>query len=159
MIEITFKDFYECKYSDDAPYELYVMKNGLGDALYIGISNQNIWDRWFGWNGHIMATDKFMIGESPVGQKIVDHLPDSWNWKIQLWTLDDCKAFCADMLNPNGNYDIRWLEPFMIQKIHPILNDTHNINPSRDTTPKSRREMERQKLLDKVYRDVFEKKK
>jgi hypothetical protein len=53
MIEITFKDFYELNYRETEAYELYVMKNGHDEVLYVGISSQNIWGRWFGWNGHI----------------------------------------------------------------------------------------------------------
>ena len=158
MIEITFKDFYEYKYNEDGFHELYVMKNGFEDILYVGISNQNIWNRWFGWNGHIMAGPNFMVGESSVGRKIVDHLPDSWDWKIQLWTLDDCMAFCADGLNPNGRYTIQMIEPFMIYKLHPVLNATNNPNPGIDHMPKSEKEKRREAELDKAYYEVFEKK-
>ena len=158
MIEITFKDFYEYKYREDGFHELYVMKNGLEEILYVGISNQNIWNRWFGWNGHIMDGPRYMVGESSVGQKIVDHLPDSCNWKIQLWTFKDCVSFCADELNPHGRYTIKWLEPFMIQKLHPSLNLTYNLNPGKDTMPKSKKEIEREKLLDKAYDEIFNKK-
>lgn len=61
MIEITFREFYELKYQEDALHELYVVKNGLGDILYIGITSQTIWERWFGWNGHIhvLGREKF----------------------------------------------------------------------------------------------------
>jgi len=38
MIEITFKGFYEYKYREDGFHELYVMKNGFEDILYVGIS-------------------------------------------------------------------------------------------------------------------------
>jgi hypothetical protein len=158
MIEITFKDFYEYKYHEDGFYELYVMKNGLGEILYVGISNQNIWNRWFGWNGHIMGDAGYMVGESSVGRKIVNHLPDSWNWKIQLWTLDDCETFCADEFNLHGRYTIRFLEPFMIQKLHPILNVNYNKNPGIDHMPLSEKEKRRKAVLDRVYYEVFEKK-
>ena len=84
MIEITFKDFFEYKYQEEGFHELYVMKNGLEEILYVGISDQNIWNRCFDRSGHIVAGANYMVGESAVGQKIVDHLPDSWNWKIQL---------------------------------------------------------------------------
>lgn len=94
MIEITFKQFYEYTYDEEGFHELYIMKNGLDEILYIGISNQNIWNRWFGMRGHILDNGKFMSGESSVGKNVVNHLPDSWNWKIQLWTLDDCIEFC-----------------------------------------------------------------
>jgi len=157
MIEITFKDFYEYRYREDGFYELYVVKNGLEEILYVGISDQNIWNRWFGWNGLIMDGPNFMVGESSVGRKVVDHLPDSWNWKIQLWTLNDCMAFCTDEVNPNGRYTIQVVEPFMINKLHPILNATNNPNPGIDRMPKSEKEKQRASELDRVYREVFEK--
>ena len=159
MIEITFRKFFEYKYHEDDFHELYIMKNGLGEILYIGISSENIWNRWFGWRGHIMVGTNYLVGESSVGRKVVDHLPDSWNWKIQLWTLEDCKEFCADDLNPNGRYTIKWLEPLMIQKLRPALNVIYNLNPGRDTTPKSKKEIEREKFLDKMYDEIFNKKK
>jgi len=84
MIEITFKNFFEYKYSHEEFHELYIMKNGLDEVLYIGISEQNIWNRWFGFNGHIRDGGNFLQGRSSVGEKVVDYLPDSWDWKIQL---------------------------------------------------------------------------
>jgi len=158
MIEITFREFFEYKYREEGFHELYIMKNGLGEILYIGISEQNIWNRWFGLNGHIMEGPNFLIGESSVGRKVVDHLPDSWDWKIQLWTLNDCVEFCADELNPDGRYDIKTLEPFMIQKLRSSLNMTYNLNPGIDHMPKSEKEKRREAELDRVYREVFEKK-
>ena len=104
-----------------------------------------------------MDGPNFMVGESSVGRKVVDHLPDSWNWKIQLWTLNDCMAFCTDEVNPNGRYTIQVVEPFMINKLHPILNATNNPNPGIDRMPKSEKEKQRASELDRVYREVFEK--
>jgi hypothetical protein len=159
MIEITFREFYEYKYEEDGFHELYVMKNGLGEILYIGISNQNIWNRWFGMRGHILDNGKFMSGESLVGKNVVNHLPGSWSWKIQLWTLNDCIEFCKKDLSPNGKYTIKYLEPLMIKRLKPALNTLYNLTPGADSMPKSEKEKHYEKLLDKAYRDVFEKKK
>jgi hypothetical protein len=133
------------------------MKNGLGDVLYVGISKWNIWERWFGWNGHILWLDKLIGGNTSVGQKIVDHLPDSLNWKIQLWTLEDCVNFCKDEFHIPPSPHITFIEPLMINKLSPILNVSCNLHPGKDTTPKSKKEIEREKLLDEVYRKIFEK--
>jgi hypothetical protein len=157
MIEIRFREFFAYEYPQDVFYQLYVVKNGLDEILYIGISSENIWNRWFGWSGHITVGTNYLVGASSVGQKIVDHLPDSWDWKIQLWTLDDCKEFCTDQLNPHGRYTVQWLEPLMIQKLHPSLNITYNLNPGIDHTPLSEREKKRMDALDKAYREIFEK--
>ena len=52
MIELRFEDFHEQKYGKKA-FRLYVVKNGFGDVLYVGISAVNVWKRWFGWGGHM----------------------------------------------------------------------------------------------------------
>lgn len=159
MIEITFKDFYEYQYREEVFHELYIMKNGLEETLYIGISNQNIWNRWFGWNGHIMEGPNYLVGESAVGRKVVDNLPDSLGWKIQLWTLDDCVEFCtSELLHSKDKYTIKMLEPIMIQKLRPSLNSIYNLNPGADNTSRSEREKQREAELDRVFREVFDKK-
>jgi hypothetical protein len=158
MIEIKFKRFHDQDYVEEG-YELYVVKNGLNDVLYVGTSTLSIWERWFGWHGHILWTDAIIQGTSPVGQNMVDHLPESLNWKIQLWTLEDCMNYCSYILPPNMSMlDIKLIEPYMIQKLSPILNMTYNLSPGRDTTPKSKKEKAREKLLDEAYRKLFEKK-
>ena len=104
------------------------------------------------WDG------KYIIGQSAVGQKIVDQLPDSLKWKIQLWMLKDCVEFCKDILPPWRQYTIEFVEPFMIKKLSPILNRSFNLNPGKDTTPKSKKEIEREQLLDKMYKKIFDEK-
>ncbi|RPJ25814.1 MAG: hypothetical protein EHM33_13445 [Chloroflexi bacterium] len=158
MIEIDFERFHNQDYIEEG-YDLYVMKNGLGDVLYVGISKQSIWDRWFGWSGHILWLDHVIEGSSAVGQKIVDHLPDALKWKIQLWTLEDCVNFCRDILPATRIPNISFIEPYMIQKLSPILNGSYNLHPGKDTTPRSKQEIEREKILDDMYKKIFEKKK
>jgi hypothetical protein len=158
MIESNFENFHNQDYVEEG-YDLYVMKNGVGDVLYVGISKRNIWERWFGWNGHIMWSDRMIDGNSSVGQKIVDHLPESLNWKIQLWALEDCVNFCKDEFHIPKKPNINAMESLMIRKLSPILNASCNLHPGKDTTPRSQREIECEKLLDEVYKKVFEKKK
>ncbi len=156
MIEIDFERFRHQDYRE-AGYRLYMMKNGLGNVLYVGISHQSIWNRWFDWGGHITWTDQVIEGNTAVGRKIVDHLPESLKWKIELWTLEDRLNFCRDSLPATHTLDIDFVEPFMIQKLSPILNESYNLNLGRDTTPKSRKEIEREKFLDEMYKKIFEK--
>jgi hypothetical protein len=158
MIEIDFEKFHNQDYVERG-YSLYVMKNGLDDALYVGISTRSIWDRWFGWNGHMVWDGNIIYGTSAVGQKIEYHLPDSMKWKIQLWALKDCIKYCKHELKVSKRQpDIKFVEPFMIQKLSPILNGTYNLRPRKDTTPKSKKEIEEEKYLDKVYDEIFNKK-
>ncbi|HET6594537.1 MAG TPA: hypothetical protein VFG81_02870 [Anaerolineales bacterium] len=156
MIEIDFETFHNQDY-EEAGYDLYVMKNGPGSVLYVGISRQSIWERWFGWNGHLLWADRVIEGNSPVGRKIVDHLPDSLKWKIQLWTLPDCIDFCSDILPAVHFPSIDFIEPYMIQKLSPILNGSYNLRPGKDTTPKSKKEIERENFLDDMYKKIFDK--
>jgi hypothetical protein len=159
MLELTFQEFHEQHY-EPMNYCLYIMKNGLGDTLYIGISTDDVWGRWFGWGGHMMWDGKVIYGESSIGEKIVNHLPDSLQWKIQLWTFYDCVEFCRDKLpHETDGLTIRDLEPIMIQKMRPALNIIYNLNPGKDTTPKSKKEIEYEKYVSRMYDEIFNKKK
>lgn len=115
MIEWDFIQFHEQQFLEKG-YELYILKNGLGDILYIGISTKNIWERWFGRGGHMMWDGNVIYGESPIGVKIEYHLPESLNWKIQLWTLKDCVRFCRKELPADkSEVVIHEVEPIMIR--------------------------------------------
>ncbi len=158
MIELDFQQFHDQKYREQR-YELYLLKNGLGDILYIGISTVNIWGRWFGFGGHLMWDGKVIYGDSSIGVKIENHLPDSLNWKIQLWTLKDCIKFCRrELPDDTAGLTIRDIEPIMIQKLSPALNGTYNLHPGRDTTPKSQKEIELERKADEAYDEIFNKK-
>jgi hypothetical protein len=165
MIEITFFDFHEHDYKYDR-YCLYVMKNGSGGILYVGISTNDVWVRWFGWGGHLMWDGNVIYGESTIGEKIENHLPESLRWKIQLWTLEDCQKYCgqeiavADSAKTFEEYKqaILDIEPFMIRKIRPALNKTYNLRPGKDTTPKSEKEKKWDRYVDEAYDEIFNKK-
>lgn len=159
MIELDFQQFHDQQYREKR-YELYILKNGLGDILYIGISKNDIWQRWFGWGGHMTWDGKVIYGESPVGVKIENHLPDSLSWKIQLWTLQDCISFCRNELPTHTlEITIHEIEPIIIRKLSPALNGIYNLKPGKDTTPKSQKEMELEQKADELYREIFNKKK
>ena len=159
MIELSFKDFHEQNY-DHQGYCLYVMKNGLGDVLYAGISKVDVWTCWFGWGGHMTWDGNVIFGESPIGIKIENHLPESLNWRIQLWTLKDCIEFCRIELSDKiSTVTIHDIEPIIIRKLSPALNVTYNLSPGKDTTPKSQKEIELERKAEKLYREIFNKKK
>jgi hypothetical protein len=148
MIEMTFKEFYESDgiQDDEIDYELYLIKNGTGDILYIGITSRSAWGRWFEYGWHMPSgVDEYFY--SLVGRKIFYNFPDAWKWKIQLWTRHDCKEFCG-----SSNNRMAMLESEMICKLHPILNKTYNQYPSKDTTPRSQKEID----IDKEVRAGFD---
>ncbi len=101
---------------------------------------------------------KVIYGNSPIGVKIEYHLPDSLRWKIQLWTFKDCLKFCRKELSDDtSGMTLQRIEPIMIRKLSPALNIMCNLNPGKDTTPKSRREKELEQRLDAAYDEIFNK--
>ena len=157
MIELNFKQFHEQQYRENR-YELYVLKNETGNILYVGISKRDIWERWFGWGGHMTWDGDVIYGESPIGVKIKNNMPDSLNWKIQLWTLKDCLRICRNELSSTApEITIHDVEPIMIQKLSPVLNATYNLTPGKDTTPKSQKEKELEQKADAAYHEIFNK--
>jgi|GEM_PF-1652919 len=157
MIELAFCDFHDRQYEENL-FCLYVIKNGLGDVLYVGISTANIWERWFGWGGHMLWDGNVIYGQSPIGIKIENHLPDSLKWGSQIWTLKDCLDFCKSNLSENTSMlTIHDIEPIMIQRLSPALNTTYNLHPGKDTTPKSKKELESERFLDEMYKKIFDK--
>ena len=165
MIELRFEDFYEQNY-DDENFCLYVMKNGQGDVLYVGISTVDVWSRWFGGPGHIPWSGTMLYGKSTIGEKIVNHLPESWDWKIQLSTLKDCLEFCDDdpsapkfkMVMGEYSETVSNVEARMIRKLSPALNRYLNLNPGRDTTPKGEKELKWERYVDQAYDEIFNQK-
>ena len=77
MIEIDFKTLCDQGYASDEYHQLYVVFNGKGDVLYIGITRRNVWERWFGFGGHMIYDKGRFLGLSAIGTKIEDYLPDS----------------------------------------------------------------------------------
>ena len=136
MIELTFQDFHEQQYEDNQ-YSLYVMKNNLGTVLYVGISTNDVWERWFSWGGHMTWDGNVVYGESPIGRRIEDSLPASLEWKIELWTIDDCLEFCCNELHDKkSGITIHDVEPIMIQKLSPELNVIYSLTSGEDVTYK-----------------------
>lgn len=158
MIELCFNDFYQQNY-EHKNYCLYIMKNGLGDILYIGISEVSVWERWFGWGGHLVWEGALIYGQSSIGEKIENHLPESLRWNIQLWTLQDCIDFLGSSIPSHNSRTIQDIEPLMIKALAPALNHIYNYSPGKDTTPKSEKEKAFEKYVNQSYDEIFNKKK
>jgi hypothetical protein len=126
------------------------MKNGSGDVLYIGISDDDIWTRWFvGIEPHINFSNPD-FDPSPVGRKILDHKPASLDWKISLYAPEEAKKICG-----SRRTDLHAIEVDMIKFFHPILNTSNNPHPGQDTTPKSKRENERDEQNAESSKEIF----
>lgn len=150
MNNLRFSDFYKADY-EDLGYELYIIKDSDGNVMYVGISRDSIWHRWFGGGTSHMDRDANgrVYGKSYVGEIIERRFPDSWNWIIELWTKEDCLAVCGQDIAGRDldAIDIEATEPYMIRKFEPLYNIAHGGGRHEDplTTEK----------LDEVYRRLF----
>lgn len=124
---LGFEQFMSGDYEEEEHNDLYVLRNEEG-VLYVGISRNDIWDRWFsGWGSHMIRT---IYGEwypnSSVGEAVVTNMPASLKWTIELWTREDCAAFLGVDPTPY-NMLSRNLEAKMINRLHASLNITCSI--------------------------------
>src|SRR5215216_3788094 len=135
MKSFKFSEFYKGQFVDDG-FELYLLKDTDKKVLYIGISRDSIWHRWFGGGTSHMDIDAAgnICGKSYVGEAIARGFPVSWNWMIELWTLEDCLKACK--VEPSGRdvgkLGIETIEPYMIVKFGPLYNLTHSGKPYED---------------------------
>jgi len=114
-------------YKDDA-YVLYLCRDGNREILYVGMTNENAWDRWFhSPRSHIpMNFQGIRFGGTGIGRRIIDNLPNSYDWPIELWTISDAvnyfKLGDAQMYELSS-FGIRKLERKMISHFKPSINE------------------------------------
>ena len=125
MISLTFEQFQNGDYEDNANHELYIVKDNKS-VLYVGISSRGIWNRWFGkLDPHIGRNyeGKAYHGTN-LGRAILNNLPRSLAWTIELWTIDDCTDFLGYELDEHAKafVKIRFFESMMIRELKPSLN-------------------------------------
>jgi hypothetical protein len=131
MKSLTFKEFIDGKYVDDDDYAIYIVKNNA-DVLYVGISRDNIYNRWFtAEHSHIVRTANgtAIRGNSAIGQAIVENLPKSLEWTVILLTEAECIERLGDRSPCKSEYDnnaLTKLERYLISKLQPLFNATHN---------------------------------
>lgn len=126
MIKLRFEKFMSGKYDNkDEAHELYVLKNE-SLVLYVGISTRDIWNRWFGGNSSHLVKNFYgeWFSTSDAGRAVIENLPASNNWIVELWTLQDCIDFLDDRFEGANKsaLTINYVEPFMIGKMRPSLN-------------------------------------
>jgi hypothetical protein len=150
MIPLTFLEFFKGDYFD-AGNELYFLRDLDEQALYIGISTDSIWHRWFGsGNGHmIIDFDGEIHGASHIGHVIENNFPLSWEWNLDLLTEEDCAKILAEESDDKDltKLDIVFLEIEMINRFSPLYNVLHGGGYHED--PKA------SKKLDDDYKKIF----
>lgn len=119
MITLTFAEFHKGDYDDkDECHDLYIIKRDT-ETLYVGISTRDVWNRWFGqWGGHIRRNgwgEYFHTSE--IGRAVIENMPQSNNWTVELWTLDDLRKYFATPL-----LSLRRAENLMIKQLKPCHN-------------------------------------
>jgi hypothetical protein len=150
MNKLTFAEFYKGNY-DELGYELYVVKDIEENVMYIGISQQSIWHRWFGCGTSHMEVgfEGMVYGISTIAKVIERRFPLSWNWTIELFTKEDCLNILKDELigrNLDG-ITIKEIEPYMINRFLPLYNATHGGRNQEDPLIT--------KNLDAAYKKIF----
>ena len=126
MVRLRFETFMSGEYDNkDEAHELYVLKNE-SRVLYVGISIWNLWDRWFGGISSHLVRNYYgeWFGTSDVGRAVIENMPASNDWIMELWTLQDCIDF-LDSRFEGANHSaltIKYIEPFMIRKLKPSFN-------------------------------------
>ena len=147
---LKFSEFYRGQFADDG-YELYIVKDNNEKIMYIGISRDSIWHRWFGGGPSHMDADTAgkIYGKSYIGEVIERRFPTSWDWTIELWTREDCLKACeAEFSGKDMNkIEIESIEPYMIIKFEPLYNILHGGGRHEDPLTT--------KNLDSIYKDLF----
>jgi hypothetical protein len=149
MITLTFEEFLNSEdlidYTEN-DFELYILRDNT-KILYIGIARYGIYRRWFvdpSSHMNIISRNKNMFSASSyTGQNIISSLPDSLEWKIDLWGIKELLEFLEiehvwndetkDYRVPRDGdglivrtCDIKYLESFMIRYLFPRYNSMGN---------------------------------
>jgi len=150
MKTLKFSEFYKGHFADDG-FELYLVKDTAGKAMYIGISRDAIWHRWFGGGPSHMDTSPAgnLYGKSYIGEVIERRFPGSWDWIIELWTKEECLSYCKNDFSGRdlAKIKIESIEPYMIAKFGPLYNVTHAGGHHEDPLMTEK--------LDTIYKDLF----
>jgi len=108
------------------PYQLYVVRKA-SQVLYVGISESNVWNRWFSGTFSHMPINIHgeYDGITRIGIEISRDIGHLSEYRIELWTLKDCMEYCKDSLL-SDKCDIHDVEPLMVQAWRPVLNMHYN---------------------------------
>ncbi len=102
-------------------FSVYAFRDG-DYVLYVGKAEQNIIDRL---EDHLGLSFR---PESQIGQLIDDNAPESYRWKIDLFTMGDCQPIVTKHFPTAKVIDIMTAERAMIAELHPPLNRQSNMD-------------------------------
>ena len=135
-IELTFERFMSQDYDDSADdiYTIYIVENGK-DVLYVGMTKRNIFDRWFGFSGHMEGENARYYSE--IGKVIYYNMPESKLWTIKMLTTKEAFDLLGEKAPKINNIDsplaIEKVEHYLIKELHPLFNISGQSRPHTKT--------------------------
>ncbi len=123
MMTITVADVVDNTLSESGwgSFSIYVFRDG-DFVLYVGKAEQNIIDRL---EDHLGLSYR---PESQIGRLVNDNAPGSYQWKIDLLTMDDCQPIAARHFPTAKLIDVITAERAIISEFRPPLNRQSNAN-------------------------------
>jgi hypothetical protein len=117
MYTLSFEKFVDPDYFPDDKIVLYVVRE-KENIYYVGISKTNVWYRWFGANGRMVKNvyDEWISYDS-IGSHIIQNMPKSYKWDIDLWTVEESNQFLD-----SSSANLKDIESEMISAILPSIN-------------------------------------
>jgi hypothetical protein len=114
-------------------YNLYILRLNK-DVLYVGITTDNVWRRWFGGgishmqlvHDYLATPQSWWTGNSHIGTIVVRHLPKSLKWHMEV--------------RQYAHYELKRAEAELILTLRPLFNTTYR---SKDYTTKELKLKER----------------
>jgi hypothetical protein len=141
-IKLSFREFIDMDY-DEGYHNLYIVWY-KETALYVGISNWNIWDRWFSRsNCHMLKLSGGWSEDwsSSIGRCIIQNLPESLDWIIEL------RHYPNTLLFNKAPVDLDNVEQDLIYEYRPLFNIRH-----RPKLSESERKLKHSLVKQKVIR-------
>lgn len=117
MHTLSFEKFTNLDYYPIGNIVLYVVREN-NKILYVGISNAGVYNRWFGSQGRMTKNiyDEWVTYDM-IGNLIVDNMPKSFKWSIDLWTLGEVSGFLG-----SSSADLKCIENELICALLPSTN-------------------------------------
>jgi hypothetical protein len=120
-ISMTFREFMDGNF--EGTHNLYIIWYG-DRVLYVGISEGNVWNRWFsGDRSHMYqhALTQNWKGETTIGRVVAHNLPESLSWRVDLryygiW----------------NNKDLRIEEMNLIRQLRGLFNSMHGVELTKE---------------------------
>ena len=121
MLTYTLAEFLETA-PDEGYCTVYVARDGA-TVLYVGKATAGIRERWAGGRSpHVIVNGFGWQGYSTIGSLIVEHLPESRDWQIDLYTAEECQEIVLRHFPYCNHVSTNYAELALIQELRPLFN-------------------------------------